>query len=376
MNHLISFINNEKQNNEKKIHSIEQQIQKYNQDIQKIEKKVIEYTKNIDTTYEIFSPNSFDRDYNVVEINKLNIQKQQLFIEIDALTEQKEILAKRQDELELALEEIFETNHRISEMEENEKIAVERAYSDAAIQFSQTMTAILEQQIEKNHHQFSGMVDEQIEILKQKIRKCQEFYEVDVNRAQVELLKLGNDIEELKYLLNSQMFHVKHLAKEDQSIYEEIQKFTDTYQTNRDIKVEFQYSGRKIKDSYYNVVNILRIMEEAVENSIQHSGCNYILLNVNVEHFVSNQNEDITPNHEDLHQINFIIEKPTDKYIVTIQIIDNGNGFAYEEKTEQSSGHMGIKLMRQRTEYLSGHMNIESNTSFGTTVTIVYEIEK
>ena len=37
---------------------------------------------------------------------------------------------------------------------------------------------------------------------------------------------------------------------------------------------------------------------------------------------------------------------------------------------------MGIKLMRQRTEYLSGHMNIESNTSFGTTVTIVYEIEK
>ena len=77
-----------------------------------------------------------------------------------------------------------------------------------------------------------------------------------------------------------------------------------------------------------------------------------------------------------MHQINFIIEKPTDKYIVTIQIIDNGNGFAYEEKTEQSSGHMGIKLMRQRTEYLSGHMNIESNTSFGTTVTIVYEIEK
>ena len=106
MNNLVSFLKNEKLNNEENINKLNTLINKMEYDIENIDKKIVEFTKNIDTTYEIFSPNSYDKDYNVVEINKLNKKKQELKENIEKFSSNKKKLINRQKNIELAIDDL------------------------------------------------------------------------------------------------------------------------------------------------------------------------------------------------------------------------------------------------------------------------------
>lgn len=377
MNHLISFINKEKSNNEEKINQLSEKIKKTQYDIQSIEKKIIECTKNIDMTYEVFSPNAFDKDYNVLEIENLNMKKQELLIEVEVLNEQKDSFISRQNELELAISDIAKFNQSIEENKEYTKSEIESVKKNEEEKFSQEITSVLELQIEKAQHEFTDLMNENLDIIKTKIDKCQEFYQVDINRTRTELLNLGNEIEKLKESAPDKMFHVKHLNENSKSeLREEIESFIKKYKKTQYENIEFHYSGEKLMDSSYNIINVLRIMEEAIKNSIKHSNCNKIVVNVNVEHYMSlfdtqekEKNQDI---QEDLHQINFVIERPVDKYIIMVQITDDGDGFILSDRLVNSG--LGIKIMQYRAHKLHGNIQIESNPGFGTVITTEYEV--
>lgn len=85
---------------------------------------------------------------------------------------------------------------------------------------------------------------------------------------------------------------------------------------------------------------IYRIMQELITNAVRHSGGSEILA--------------------DLVQSNNQIQ---------ITVEDNGRGF--EQKEIKSVG-IGLNNIRSRVEYLKGSMNIESNPSFGATITISF----
>ena len=104
MESILAFIKGEKSKNEKSINEITEKINQNLYQIEEIENMVVELSKNIDTTYEIFSPNDFDKDNNVVEIEKLNLKKTELNIEIEALRDKLDNLEKQKSKIYSSLE--------------------------------------------------------------------------------------------------------------------------------------------------------------------------------------------------------------------------------------------------------------------------------
>lgn len=400
MDNLISYIKSEKIVNEENISKVNGKINKGKFQIQNIENKIVEYTKNIDTTYEIFSPNAYDKDYNIVEIEKLNLKKNEVIKEIESMNESKKDLIEKQKKIELAYDELDELQNQIINNENNTKILIEKEANKYDTKYINEITNILECQINKDNHFVNNEVVRQLDILENKISLCQNFMDIDSNRAKLELVKLEEEISFLKKKIASEMFHVKHFDNIDSNyanLNNEIKNFINQYKKNINSRVDYKYTGEKIEDKKNNITNLIRIIKEAIDNADNHSNGGIININVIVEKYIEfakvisdteNQNiesvdsEDtnkdsqiqLIQQNNDMHQINFVIEETYDKYMVTVKITDNGEGFKLQDdKILIENDLYGIYLMKYRTQKLNGKFNIQSDIGLGTTVTVIYQ---
>ena len=297
MDNLSSYIKNEKINNENSIVEISKKIGKCLYDIETIDKKIIECTKNIDTTYEIFSPNAFDKDYNVVEIEKLNLKKISLQEEINNLNESKKMFIGRQKKIDLAYDELEELNHQIIEEKHTYKEDLKKQKDKLNHYYFEEITDILECQINKDNNFIGSEIIRQLDIIENKLSLCENFVDMDINRAKLQLMKIGEEISYFKKKLISKMFHVKHF--EDNLYFDlnnEIKSFVNQYKKNINARVEYKFHGKNISDNKNNIINIFRIIKEAVDNADNHSQCNVISIYVDVDEYdsVSDNNTDIT----------------------------------------------------------------------------------
>ena len=181
----------------------------------------------------------------------------------------------------------------------------------------------------------------------------------------------------------NKMFHVKHSLKDEKlNLYDCVKEFVQSYKKVVRMKLEFKYSGEKIMDSSKNVINVIRILKEAIDNAEKHSNGSIITINIVIDDFVPsdiNDNYDFeskmqSENVNDMHQINFIVEDTKEKYNVTIKVSDNGEGFALQEENVLIENELfGIYIMKYRSKLIEGTFNIESELGLGTTVTLVYQ---
>lgn len=114
-----------------------------------------------------------------------------------------------------------------------------------------------------------------------------------------------------------------------------------------------EYSGRKssleIRFKYENVylsqqqaINLYRINQEIIHNTIKHSGATELM-----------------------------IELRKEKNCIVLATRDNGIGFQYENSARSSSG-LGLRNLLSRTEIIGGKMFVESQKGKGTTY--IFEI--
>ena len=85
-------------------------------------------------------------------------------------------------------------------------------------------------------------------------------------------------------------------------------------------------------------ITILRIMQEASNNAVEHSGGN---------------------------ELQVTLKKEGEHYLLKIK--DNGNGICDSES--QISGHYGLSIMKERTKLLGGTFHMET-TNEGTEISI------
>lgn len=117
-----------------------------------------------------------------------------------------------------------------------------------------------------------------------------------------------------------------------------LKEFVDYLNTNTKIKFYFKYDG-ELKLSEHNAVNIYRIIQEAVHNTIKHSQAT---------------------------ELN--IELKSVKDTVVLSMNDNGIGFDYAADSQENTG-FGLRSMLRRAEIMNGKMYIESELSKGTNYT-------
>lgn len=389
MESILAFIKGEKSKNEKSINEITEKINQNLYQIEEIENMVVELSKNIDTTYEIFSPNDFDKDNNVVEIEKLNLKKTELNIEIEALRDKLDNLEKQKSKIDASLEEIYDIEKQLANNVKNSKYLIDKEVKKTEEKNIKKSTLILEQQINKDNHYISNIVKKDIEKVHNKIELCENLIDMDSNRAKLEITKIKEELLYIEKKVNAKMFHVKHSEEDSEKIglYKNISDFIKEYQKKINMKISFNYSGLKILDSKWNVINVIRIIKEAIDNAESHSNGTIININIVIDKINVEENDynidDISTdsnqveseiNNGDLHQINFLVGDEN-RYNINIVITDNGDGFTMQDDNVLLSNNLnGISIMKYRTSLLNGMIIVDSSLGMGTTVKLVYQV--
>lgn len=389
MESILAFIKGEKSKNEKSINEITEKINQNLYQIEEIENMVVELSKNIDTTYEIFSPNDFDKDNNVVEIEKLNLKKTELNIEIEALRDKLDNLEKQKSKIDASLEEIYDIEKQLANNIKNTKYLINKEVKKTEEKNIKKSTLILEQQINKDNHYISNIVKKDIEKVHNKIELCENLIDMDSNRAKLEITKIKEELLYIEKKVNAKMFHVKHSEEDSEKIglYKNISDFIKEYQKKINMKISFNYSGLKILDSKWNVINVIRIIKEAIDNAESHSNGTIININIVIDKINVEENDynidDISTdsnqveseiNNGDLHQINFLVGDEN-RYNINIVITDNGDGFTMQDDNVLLSNNLnGISIMKYRTSLLNGMIIVDSSLGMGTTVKLVYQV--
>lgn len=389
MESILAFIKGEKSKNEKSINEITEKINQNLYQIEEIENMVVELSKNIDTTYEIFSPNDFDKDNNVVEIEKLNLKKTELNIEIEALRDKLDNLEKQKSKIDASLEEIYDIEKQLANNVKNTKYLIDKEVKKTEEKNIKKSTLILEQQINKDNHYISNIVKKDIEKVQNKIELCENLIDIDSNRAKLEITKIKEELLYIEKKVNAKMFHVKHSEDDSEKIglYKNISDFIKEYQKKINMKISFNYSGLKILDSKCNVINVIRIIKEAIDNAESHSNGTIININIVIDKINVEENDYYTDdistdsnqleseiNNGDLHQINFLVGDEN-RYNINIVITDNGDGFTMQDDNVLLSNNLnGISIMKYRTSLLNGMIIVDSSLGMGTTVKLVYQV--
>ena len=389
MESILAFIKGEKSKNEKSINEITEKINQNLYQIEEIENMVVELSKNIDTTYEIFSPNDFDKDNNVVEIEKLNLKKTELNIEIEALRDKLDNLEKQKSKIDASLEEIYDIEKQLANNVKNTKYLIDKEVKKTEEKNIKKSTLILEQQINKDNHYISNIVKKDIEKVQNKIELCENLIDMDSNRAKLEITKIKEELLYIEKKVNAKMFHVKHSEDDSEKIglYKNISDFIKEYQKKINMKISFNYSGLKILDSKWNVINVIRIIKETIDNAESHSNGTIININIVIDKINVEENDYYTDdistdsnqveseiNNGDLHQINFLVGDEN-RYNINIVITDNGDGITMQDDNVLLSNNLnGISIMKYRTSLLNGMIIVDSSLGMGTTVKLVYQV--
>jgi signal transduction histidine kinase len=102
--------------------------------------------------------------------------------------------------------------------------------------------------------------------------------------------------------------------------------------------IKFICHNKNINLDYQSKAVLIRITQEFFQNSIKHSACKNVTLQLDL----------------------------SDKNI-TMMLIDDGSGF---DITTNYSHGIGLKNMKERTEMLAGEFSIESKINVGTKITV------
>lgn len=162
---------------------------------------------------------------------------------------------------------------------------------------------------------------------------------------------INENIENISTIINESLSELRALSKSltdntieensmDTLIIRECSKIMelkkcDIKYTNNDKNLDLNYQTKAI---------FIRIIQEFIQNSIKHSNCKLIEVNLN-----SNSNT------------------------IELQLKDDGIGFDFIASKQKNSG-IGLTNMQKRTEILGGNFNFESTINLGTTLTITLPV--
>lgn len=306
MESILTFIKSEKSKNEMKINDINEKINQCKYQIEEIDNMILELTKNIDTTYEIFSPNDFDKDNNIIEIEKLNLKRNELDIEIDVLKDELKEYKEQKIKIDNSLEDIYDMETQLANNVKNTKYLIEKEVKKNKQKNVIDSTLILEKQINKDSHYITNILKKDIEKVHNKIDLCENLLDIDSNRAKLEIKKIREELTYIEKKVNAKMFHVKHLEEESDKVglYKSINDFIKEYQKKINMKLVFNYSGMKISDTKCNIINVLRIIKESIDNAENHSNGNIININVVIDKISFEEDK----NNNNFENENFIYE--------------------------------------------------------------------
>ena len=166
------------------------------------------------------------------------------------------------------------------------------------------------------------------------------FREGKSEQALTEVKSIRNNIHSSLQEVRRIIYDLRPMALDDLGLFPTIKKHITTMGEAYDIDIKFNLFGDERRlDSNYEVA-IFRLIQEALQNALNHAEANNISVSI-----------EMVPN-----QINLLIK-------------DDGIGFEEDEEKEKEDS-FGLVGMRERVELLDGKLSIISQKGQGTTVRI------
>lgn len=174
------------------------------------------------------------------------------------------------------------------------------------------------------------------------------YIDQDPVKAKLELASLESGLRKVIDDIRNRIYDLRPMTFDDLGLCETLQNFFSVL--NRDSRFEILSDIENIDDQLSEsereiaLIMIYRIIQECVQNAIEHSGGN---------------------------RIEVVLKKK--KEAVFLKIQDNGKGFNLEE-AERKDRHFGLSVVKERVFLLGGKMKIE--TENGTTISISIPLKK
>lgn len=173
------------------------------------------------------------------------------------------------------------------------------------------------------------------------------FIDQDPVRAKLEFATCSQNLRQIVEEIRDTIFNLRPMSFDDLGFKHTIENYIDklkvqynniTFVCDIDDILVSDFSYDDEEESTFVLLNIYRVIQEAVQNVMKHSDADKLEL--------------IVKNNE---------------ANITIKIIDNGKGF-HEHEIE--SNHFGISIMKERIHVISGKIEIISKDNVGTRIFI------
>ena len=193
-------------------------------------------------------------------------------------------------------------------------------------------------QIEKERARIAHDLHDEIGPLVAAVKMKINSFELYDDGDKTEMVKTNRHIDDILKRIREISFDLMPTSLLRKGIGTATKEFVDLLNNNTSIKFYFECE-KDIPVSEQKSINIYRIIQEIVHNTIKHSKA--------------------TELHIKLQQI---------KNKIVLELADNGIGFNYEKESAENAG-FGLKSLLRRIEVIGGQMFLDSKIGKGTTYT-------
>lgn len=194
------------------------------------------------------------------------------------------------------------------------------------------------EQIEKERARIAHDLHDELGPLLAAIKMKISSFELTDEEDKIQQEKTNENIEDMLNRIRGISFNLMPVSLLRKGIVQAINEFVRYLNTSTGMKFYFK-SDKQIKVDELIAVNLYRIIQEVVHNTLKHAQATELRL-----------------------------ELSTDKKNIMLSMADNGIGFNYEKESAENIG-FGLKSLLRRTEIMGGKMYIESAKDKGTTYT-------
>lgn len=321
---------------EKNSKETEDILQKQLYQIDEIGNRIHKIENEYDFAYDAFSPVS-------KEFGKMKAQVEELKREQDRLKEDQKRL---QEKLEFLNNKRIQTCEVIEELE-----AAERSQKDQLKRLKEKYSRslgikMIENQEKERQRIARELHDTTVQNLTAMIYKmefCQQVMDADPIRARLEMQLVINAIRESVDDMREVIYNLRPMSFDDIGFKETLQCAVDRLRKSTEMQIDFTIQGEVSPMSPAYELTILRIIQEATNNS---------------KKYAESEKLEIVLSYEENQ--------------IVLNICDKGNGFDMgERKTGLQNSGFGISMMKERVCLLKGQIEIHSEKDEGTQIVVV-----
>lgn len=169
---------------------------------------------------------------------------------------------------------------------------------------------------------------------------CERLFESDPSRARAELANLRNSVAGTFQKVKGFILNLRPMMLDDLGVVPTLRRYVDSFSDNSGVPTHLMVTGKERRLESHKEVTIFRIVQELLNNAVDHAHATNIQINLDVS---------------------------DDRVRVSVE--DNGSGFELAETlTSPDADKLGLATMRERIEMLGGQIHFDSGLGRGTRV--------